>query len=136
MAVSVEAYLLTNFGMNFLATAIIARSLGRVRWRRVLCASALGAMWAPLARKFSTSLHRFAPFCAKKRQGTSVDESAPREPGRFFAGEATSWNVESPFSALAGPSERTSRFWWGEYGAMRPVVEGFFFFCTSFGGGA
>ena len=50
MAVSVEAYLLTNFGMNFLATAIIARSLGRVRWRRVLCASALGAMWAALAQ--------------------------------------------------------------------------------------
>ena len=50
MAVSVEAYLLTNFGMNFLATAIIARSLGRVRWQRVLCASALGAMWAALAQ--------------------------------------------------------------------------------------
>ena len=49
MAVSVEAYLMTTFGKRFLATAIIARSLGRVRWRRVLCASALGAMWAALA---------------------------------------------------------------------------------------
>ena len=50
MAVSIEGYLLVNFGMNFLATAIIARSLGRVRWRRVICAAALGTLWAALAQ--------------------------------------------------------------------------------------
>ena len=44
MAVSVEVYFLTNFLMDFAATAIVARSLGRVRWRRVMLAAALGAV--------------------------------------------------------------------------------------------
>ena len=48
MAVSIEAYLLVNFAMDFLATVVIARSLGRVRWRRVALAAALGAVWAAL----------------------------------------------------------------------------------------
>ena len=50
MAVSVEVYFLTNFLMDFAATAIVARSLGRVRWRRVMLAAALGAVWATLAQ--------------------------------------------------------------------------------------
>ena len=50
MAVSVEVYFLTNFLMDFAATAIVARSLGRVRWRRVALAAALGAVWATLAQ--------------------------------------------------------------------------------------
>ena len=50
MAVSVEAYWLVNFAMNLLATAIIARSLGRVRWKRVALAAAVGASWAALAQ--------------------------------------------------------------------------------------
>ena len=50
MAVSIEAYLLTNFCMDFLATAVIARSFGRVRWRRTAFASLLGALWAVLAQ--------------------------------------------------------------------------------------
>ena len=50
MAVSVEAYWLVNFVMDLLATAIIARSLGRVRWKRVALAAAVGASWAALAQ--------------------------------------------------------------------------------------
>ncbi len=50
MAVSVEAYWLVNFAMDLLATAIIARSLGRVRWKRVALAAAVGASWAALAQ--------------------------------------------------------------------------------------
>ena len=50
MAVSVEGFFLTNFCMDFLAAAIVARSLGRVRWRRVCVASALGALYAVLAQ--------------------------------------------------------------------------------------
>lgn len=50
MAVSIEAYLLTNFGMDFLSAAIIARSLGRVRWRRVTLSAALGALYAALCQ--------------------------------------------------------------------------------------
>lgn len=36
--------------MDLLATAIIARSLGRVRWKRVALAAAVGASWAALAQ--------------------------------------------------------------------------------------
>ncbi len=50
MSVSVEAYFLTNFCMDFLAIAIVARSLGRVRWRRVGIAAALGALYAVIAQ--------------------------------------------------------------------------------------
>ena len=50
MAVSIEAYLLTNFGMDFFSAAIIARSLGRVRWRRVTLSAALGALYAALCQ--------------------------------------------------------------------------------------
>ncbi|NLF27204.1 MAG: hypothetical protein GX592_04840 [Clostridiales bacterium] len=50
MSVSIEAYLLTNFVMNLLAIAAIARSLGRVKWARVLLAAALGAVYAVLAQ--------------------------------------------------------------------------------------
>lgn len=50
MSVSVEAYFLTNFCMDFLAIAIVARSLGRVRWRREGIAAALGALYAVIAQ--------------------------------------------------------------------------------------
>ncbi len=50
MSVSIEAYLLTNFLMNLLAIAAIARGLGRVRWTRVLLAAALGAAYAALSQ--------------------------------------------------------------------------------------
>lgn len=49
MRVSVEVYLLTNFWMNLLCTAVIARFLGRVRFGRVLLAAAVGAVYALLA---------------------------------------------------------------------------------------
>lgn len=64
MAVSVEAYWLVNFAMDLLATAIIARSLGRVRWKRVALAAAVGASWAALAQlgalRFLSSLPALA----------------------------------------------------------------------------
>lgn len=64
MAVSVEAYWLVNFAMDLLATAIIARSLGRVRWKRVALAAAVSASWAALAQlgalRFLSSLPALA----------------------------------------------------------------------------
>lgn len=50
MPVSVEAYVLTNLVMDFLAASVLARSLGRVRWGRVTLAAALGAAYATLAQ--------------------------------------------------------------------------------------
>ena len=66
MSVSIEAYLLTNFLMNLLAIAVIARSLGNVRWGRIFIAAGMGAAYAALAQlsslRFLSNLALLAVF--------------------------------------------------------------------------
>ncbi len=50
MEVSIEGFFLINLIMDLLAIAVIARSCGRIRWRRVLTAALLGTIWATLAQ--------------------------------------------------------------------------------------
>ena len=50
MEVSIEGFFLINLSMDLLTIAVIARSRGRIRWRRVLAAALLGAVWATLAQ--------------------------------------------------------------------------------------
>ena len=44
--------------------------------------------------------------------------------------------LKAPFKPLQDAQSALRVFGGGDYGAMRSVVEGFFIFCTSFGGGA
>ena len=48
MEVSIEYYLLVNLGMNLLALSVIARCRGEVRWTALICAAAVGALYAVL----------------------------------------------------------------------------------------